>query len=234
MSEMLMKFYGGQSDKSFGEIFQQGSVDLQKYMMEALEGIDEIALDETIHIESIKKLIADLPALMSSQSSRVAEELDEGGESPVSEFEAKTGIGPVILKNVKPPNVVEKIWQILSGIEEFSGIGIETFFGVKPRSFEADSDRERTIQEKVNAVYHQLNFLGYYRDSKMKKDRRFRASFSDMTHAGVASFCHFFLCRDEDLVMKAAAAYEYLGVNTRVLHYKAYKKMQPTADTSAD
>jgi len=96
-----MKFYGGQSDKSFGEIFQQGSVDLQKYMMEALEGIDEIALDETIHIESIKKLIADLPALMSSQSSRVAEELDEGGESPVSEFEAKTGIGPVILKNVK-------------------------------------------------------------------------------------------------------------------------------------
>ncbi len=111
---------------------------------------------------------------------------------------------------------MKKIWQILSGIEEFSGIGIETFFGVKPRSFEADSDRERTIQEKVNAVYHQLNFLGYYRDSKMKKDRRFRASFSDMTHAGVASFCHFFLCRDEDLVMKAAAAYEYLGVNTRV------------------
>lgn len=234
MSEMLMKFYGGQSDRSFEEIFQQGAVDLQRHMIEALKGIDEISLGEAIDIESIKKLIEDLPALMSSQSSGVAEKLDDRSEHPVSEFEAKTGIGPVILKNVKPPNVVEKIWKMLSDIEGFSEIDIETFFGVKPHSFEADSDREKTIQEKVNAVYHQLNFLGYYRDSKMRKDRRFKASFSDMTHAGVASFCHLFLCRDEDLVMKAAAAYEYLGVNTRILHYKANKKMQPTAGASAD
>lgn len=234
MSEMLMKFYGGQPDQSFEEIFQQGAVDLQKHMKEALEGIGDISLDETIDMQGIKKLIEDLPELMNSQSSRVAEELDEKEKSPVLEFEAKTGIGPVVLNNVKPPNVVEKIWQMLSDIEGFSEIDIETFFGVKPHSFEADSDRERTIQEKVNAVYHQLNFLGYYRDSKMKKDRRFRASFSDMTHAGVASFCHLFLCRDEDLVMKAAAAYEYLGVNTRILHYKANKQIQPTANASAD
>lgn len=234
MSELLMKFYGGQPDRSFGEIFQQGAVDLQKHMKEGLEGIGEISLDESIDIQGIKKLIEDLPELMISQSSKVAEELDEKEEYPVSEFEGKTGIGPVVLKNVKPPNVVEKIWQMLSDIEGFSEIDIETFFGVKPHSFEADSDRERTIQEKVNAVYHQLNFLGYYRDSNMKIDRRFRASFSDMTHAGVASFCQLFLCRDKDLVMKAAAAYEYLGVNTRILHYRTNKQIQPTADASAD
>ncbi|MDX1347501.1 MAG: hypothetical protein R3189_04530 [Thiomicrorhabdus chilensis] len=231
---MLMKFYGGQPDRSFEEIFQQGAVDLQKYLNEALEGIDGISLDETIDIQSIKKLIEDLPELMISQSSKMAEELDEREESPVSEFETKTGIGPIVLKNVKPPNVVKKIWQMLSDIEGFSEIDMEKFFGVKPHSFEEDSDRERTIQEKVNAIYHQLNFLGYYRDSKMKKDRRFRASFSDMTHVGVASFCHLFLCRDEDLVMKAAAAYEYLGVKTRILHYKANKQIQPTANASAD
>ncbi|ATC85229.1 hypothetical protein [Pseudoalteromonas arctica] len=225
MSEMLMKFYGGQPDRSFEEIFQQGAANLQKYIKEAFEGIDEVSSDDTIDIEGIKKLIQDLPALMSSQTSRVAKELDERDGSPISEFQAKTGIRPVILKNVKPPNVVEKIWQMLSDTEGFSEIDIGTFFGVKPHSFEADSDRERTIQEKVNAVYHQLNFLGYYRDSKMKKDRRFRASFSDMTHAGVASFCHLFLCRDEDLVMKAAAAYEFLGVNTRILHYKSNKQI---------
>ena len=229
MSEMLMKFYGGQSDKTSGEIFQQGNADLQKYIMEALNGIEEVSLGEAIDIESLKKLIEDFPALMSSQSSEFAEKLDDRDEPAVSEFEAKTGIGPVILKNIKPPNVIEKIWQMLSDIEGFSEIGMEAFFGVKPYRFEADSVRERTIQEKVNAVYHQLNFLGYYRDSKMRIDRRFRASFSDMTHAGIASFCHLFLCRDEDLVMKAAAAYEYLGVNTRILHYKANKQMQQTA-----
>ena len=49
----------------------------------------------------------------------------------------------------------------------------------------------------------------------MHKGRRFRASLSDMTHAGIASFCHLLICRDEDLVMKAAAAYEYLGVGTK-------------------
>jgi len=234
VSEMLLKFFGGQPDISFEEIFQKGAVDLQKHLNEALEGIEGISLDETIDIQSIKNLIEDLPQVMINQPSKMAEELDGREESPVSEFEAKTGIGPVVLKNVAPPNVVEKVWQMLSNIEGFSEIDMETFFGVKPHSFEEDSDRERTIQEKVNAIYHQLNFLGYYRDSKMKKDRRFRASFSDMTHAGIASFCHLFLCRDEDLVMKAAAAYEYLGVKTRILHYKANKQIQPTANASAD
>jgi hypothetical protein len=234
ISEMLMKFYGGQSDSSFEEIFQKGAVDLQKYLKEAIDGVEELQLDETIDIESLKMFIENLPELMGSQSSKMAKELDEQGDSSVSAFETETGIGPIVLKNITPPNVVEKIWQMLSEIQGFSEIDIETFFGVKPHSFEEDHDRERTIQEKVNAVYHQLNYLGYYRDSKMKKERRFRASFSDMTHAGIASFCHLFLCRDEDLVMKAAAAYEYVGVQTKILHYKANKSIQPTANTSAD
>ncbi|WP_296592938.1 hypothetical protein [Methylophaga sp.] len=234
MPEMLIKFYGGQPNRSFEETFQQGAVDLQKYLNEAVEGIEGILLDETIDIQSIKKLIEDLPEMMTSQSSKMAEEPDEREECPVSEFEAKTGIGPIVLKNVKQPNVVEKIWQMLSDIGGFSEIEMEIFFGIKPHSFEEDSAREGTIQEKVNAIYHQLNFLGHYRDSKMKKDKRFRASCSDITHAGVASFCHLLLCRDEDLVMKAAAAYEYLGVKTRILHYKANKQIQPTANTSAD
>jgi len=225
LSEMLMKFYGGQPDSSFEEIFQQGAVDLQKHLKEALDGIEELSLDEAIDIKSLESLIEDLPEMMISQSSKMAKELDEREVSPVSAFEAETGIGPTVLKNINPPNVIEKIWQMLSEIQSFSEIDIETFWGVKPHSFEKDSDRERTTQEKVNAVYHQLNFLGYYRDSNMKKDRRFRASFSDMTHAGIASFCHLFLCRDNDLVMKASAAYEYVGVKTKILHYKANKQI---------
>ncbi len=51
----------------------------------------------------------------------------------------------------------------------------------------------------------------------------FIASFSDMTHAGMATFCRLFFCRDEDLVMKASAAYEYLRLPTQIVHIKANK-----------
>jgi hypothetical protein len=55
----------------------------------------------------------------------------------------------------------------------------------------------------------------------MKVESRFNACFSDMTHAGMASFCHIFMCRDEGLVMKAAAAYEYLHVDTQIHFLKS-------------
>lgn len=55
----------------------------------------------------------------------------------------------------------------------------------------------------------------------MKNTRGFVRSSSDMTHAGIASFCHLLLCRDEGLVKKAAAAYEYAGVRTQIIHFQA-------------
>ena len=234
LSEMLMKFYGGQPDKSFEEIFQEGAVNLQNLMKEALVGIEDLPLDKPVDMDALNLLIEELPEVMKIQSSQMVDDLDKRSESPILAFEKDTGLGPVVFKNVTPPNVVEKIWKMISAKNHFTEIDMETFFGIKPQGFEADSGRERTLQEKVNAVYHQLNFIGYYRDSKMKKERRFKASFSDMTHAGIASFCHFFLCRDEDLVMKAAAAYDYLGVQTKILHYKSNKTMQPTANAAAD
>ena len=99
------------------------------------------------------------------------------------------------------------------------------FVGVKPPPNERNNDREKTLAEKINSIYHQLNFLGYYRDTSMKTSRGFVRSSSDMTHAGVASFCHLLLCRDEGLVTKAAAAYEYLGVRTQIVHFQSNKKI---------
>ena len=53
----------------------------------------------------------------------------------------------------------------------------------------------------------------------MKTKRGFTQSSSDMTHAGVASFCHFLFCRDKDLVKKTEAAYKYLGVKTKIVYF---------------
>lgn len=218
-TEILMKFYGGKSDKSFEEIFQEGAVNLQSLMKEALGSIEKLSLDKSIDKDELKAFIDGFPEVMKIQSSLMAEDLDKQKDAPILAFEKETGIGPLVLKNITPPNVVEKIWKLITVNNCFKKTSMEVFFGIKSHVFEADSCNERTLQEKINAIYHQLNFIGYYRDSKMKKERRFKASFSDMTHAGIASFCHMFLCRDEDLVMKAAAAYEYLGVQTKILHY---------------
>ncbi|WP_029933887.1 hypothetical protein [Thiomicrospira pelophila] len=220
ITKFLMKFYGGQQESSFSDIFEQGAIDLQKHLKELLVGVDSLSVNKSVDVELLEKLIDELPVLMQELTSPMAKELDEQELSPVSAFETATASGAKVLKNINPPNVIEKIWQKLSKVDGFSGVDMDSFFGIRPDSFEVNQDRERTIQEKVNAVYHQLNIIGYYRDSKMKKDRRFRASFSDMTHAGVASFCHWFFCKDEDLVMKAAAAYEYIGVQTKIVHFK--------------
>ncbi len=234
LSAILMKFYGGKQDSSFEEIFESGANELHHYILGALDelvNVPEMSLHE---IEKLKALFTDLPEMMITHTSSMTETLDALDASPISAFEEETGIGPKILNNIRPPNVVMKVWGVISEKMNAPNDDLETFFGIKPHPFEEDSDRERTLQEKVNAIYHQLNFIGYFRDSKMKKVKRFKASFSDMTHAGIASFCHLFLCRDKNLVMKASAAFEHLGVKTKILYYKANKPNQLTANASVD
>jgi hypothetical protein len=224
LSEMLKKFYGGQQDKSFKEIIDNGADELKKLnLSEALEGLDDVPDVGRFNIDEIRNMINDLPELIKSAYSQMVTDLDAKKDPPVKALEAATGIGPKILNNIKPPNVIQQIWQLISKNLNGADLELETFFGIKAHHFETDADRVRTLQEKVNAIYHQLNFVGYYRDSDIKKERRFVASFSDMTHAGIASFCHFFICSDNNLVMKTAAAYEYLGVQTKILYFQNEK-----------
>ena len=217
LSEMLKKFYGGQQDKSFKEIVDNGADELQRHLSEALNAVDSIPALGQFNKEEVKQMINNLPEMIKLLYAPMVNDLDAKEEPPIKALEEKTGVGPKILNNIKPPQVVQQIWELISKDINHPNLQLETFFGIKAHHFEADADRVRTLQEKVNAIYHQLNFLGYYRDSGIKKDKRFIASFSDMTHAGIASFCHLFLCSDNDLVMKTAAAYEYLGVQTKII-----------------
>jgi hypothetical protein len=224
-SGMLQKFYGSRQDQSFREIFSGGADELRQLLKKLEEQLIAVpGLDDATRA-SVAQAISTLPDAVEKQYSSLSAELDALPGTAVRLFEEATGLGPKVFKNVQPPEIVRKIWGHVETSPTLKGIqlDLETFFGIKPQPYEADADRERTTPEKVNAVYHQLNFLGYYRDSKMATPRRFVASFSDMTHAGLASFCHLLICRDEDLVKKTAAAYEYLGVGTTILHYESNK-----------
>lgn len=217
LSGMLQKFYGGQTDTTFGEILDEGANNLMKMLRSTTSNLkDQAGMDPHL-FKQINQLVNQMPEVFALINQQLADSLDSStSNSQVRQFEDATGIAPINLKNIKGPDIVLQIWEVVKEKLPSSEMDIETFFGIRTTPWCSSPDREPTTSEKVNAIYHQLNFLGYYRDSKMKVERRFNASFSDMTHAGMASFCHVFICRDEDLVMKAAAAYEYLKVGTQI------------------
>lgn len=221
LTSMLEKFYGGRTDESFSDIFSKGSDELKTLLNEALKDLDS----EEDFTEEMRAAIESLPELLKEQYQQISQDLDSHEQSPVKAFEKATGLGALVLKNIKPPNVVVQVFDYVKNSMEEVELDINMFFGVTPQLHEANNDREKTLSEKVNGIYHQLNFLGYYRDTGMKNTRGFVRSSSDMTHAGIASFCHLLLCRDEGLVVKAAAAYEYLGIKTKIVHFQANKKI---------
>lgn len=216
LSSFLEKFYGGRRGETYAEIFSKGNAELKKIMANALKELEfnELLTDE------MEKAIEALPSILGKQQQYISEKMDALEQSPVKQFEEVTGLGAKVLKNIKPPHVVQKIFEAVQGSMPGIELDIDIFFGVKYQPFESNSDRVKTLSEKVNGIYHQLNVLGYYRDSDMRNKRGFVRSSSDMTHAGIASFCHLLLCRDEGLVKKASAAYEYAGVRTQIILFQ--------------
>ena len=221
LSGMLQKSYGGLEDTSFEDVAKNGAQELKDYLNKSLECIDSVeGLDPKLK-NSLKKFFAQVPDIVEESGRDLANQLDsDSEESQIRQFEEATGVGPRTLKNIKGPNVLVKVWDsIRKGLPDVE-LDLETFFGIKPARWSPTPERELTILEKVNAIYHQLNFLGYYRDSNMKTVRGFNASFSDMTHAGLASFCQLLIGSDTNLIMKASAVYEYLGLSTKIVFIK--------------
>lgn len=219
LSSMLQKFYGGRQDQSYDGILLEGKEDLLRMLNRASQELAKNKEFNDTQKEPFDQVVKSLEKILDFQWREVAMQFEKPGAKTVGDYEEATHLGPKVLMNVKGPKVVDKIWELVKGtFHSEAEIDMDTFFGIDSYQFEANADREKSVFERVNAIYHQLNFLGYYRDTKMSKPNRFAASFSDMTHAGFASFCQFMFSGDERLVMKAAAAYEYLSVGTKIIY----------------
>lgn len=167
LSSMLEKFYGGRRDETYSEIFSKGNAELKKIMDDALEELES----KESFTDEMKKAIEALPSMLGEQQQYISEQMDILEQSPVKQFENVTGLGAKVLKNINPPQVVQKVFKAVQDALPDMELDIDVFFSVKPQPFEANSDRVKTLSEKVNGLYHQLNFLGYYRDSDMKNPR---------------------------------------------------------------
>lgn len=220
--DLMIKFYGGNEELAFSEIFSAldhlGSEMITQLHddFNTLKTDNQLNKDETNKIEEKLKKLSDKKNSNFSNSDMLSK-MDFNNEN----FESMTGIGPRVLNNIEPPNVVIKIWEIVHKAliqrKINTELDLETFFGIKALPFDPLQGKDKTIIEKVNAIYGQLNYLGYYRDKGVKnKQQRMIASFSDMTHAGIASLCHVFFCRDKNMKMKTDAAYKHLNINTYI------------------
>lgn len=216
IKSMLEKFYGGRKSESFQEIFASGERELKllkEYLAEALTTTSDV--DEVTRVKALEA-IERIEQFDSNEHMAMARQLDEMPASAIAQFDETHGLGPKVLNNINPPDIVRKVWgAVETDVGDY--VDIDTFFGLKPFSIGPTC---LTNLEKINAIYHQLNFVGYYRDAKMHRKSKFTSSFSDMTHAGLASFCHILIGGDKNMIMKAAAAYEYVNVETKIVRYR--------------
>lgn len=129
----------------------------------------------------------------------------------VEELDRNLVGGAVELNNIRPPNVVEQIWERMpDAIRDKLSIG--AYFGA-----ERDGNPRPSQAEKAQAVFNMLGVLGYFRDPKLKHDRRMQSLMSDMGHVAFATYCDVFATRDERLARRAAAAYDFVGCPTAVI-----------------
>ncbi|MBO2587018.1 hypothetical protein [Shewanella algae] len=212
--EIVQKLYGGAPDKSFSKIAEQSIIDLKNMLDSTLdEARTELSEDEyqmmALHFEDLKRQ-------MIASSHEMGKLFDEStSENKFTTWDDAIGVGPLELKNIAPPKVVEQVWEMISPKLPKEAT-LEKMFGLAAQYEGAHSPK--TNIERCNAIYHALNFFGYYRDSGMKKLRRVHASSADMTHAGYASLCNLLVSDDKDFCMKTMAVYEYLKIETRVVY----------------
>lgn len=135
------------------------------------------------------------------------------GQAGIKSLEKETGVDAKVLNNIKPPNVLKKIYEKYldsdlnkeKSIYDFYLIS-DTVFGRSPYTF-----------EKVLNIYMILNVLGYKRDEGFhKRYRRFVSASSDGQHLAYACYCDRFYTEDNKLSEKAKAIFEFLNVRTHV------------------
>lgn len=224
MSQSLLKFYGGRSDANFDDI-NNSQINAFDALMAHIQQLG-IELSETQEKSSdisdqILAYTKNMKIMHNSALAQSANELrkyvtDEKNFSGVKSYREFTGIGPLQLNNIEPPNVIEKVWDAHSELDGYKGhdFSIEQFYGISPNPI---YNRDMFLFEKITSIYNVLNVVGYHPDSKMRDESRFTAAMSDAAHASIGSFADYVFSNDLVFVKKTRACYEFLNTKAQVV-----------------
>lgn len=199
MIQQMAKYYGSNNDLTTGDL---------QYLKQKLDQMFTAGAYDDLH-----HLVVELEHPARVMTSAVLGYTDWSG---VKDFRNHVEIGPKQLNNITAPNVLEKVWDLFKDKEPYDKLNwtLVDFFSIKQNLI--CPDRPYFNYQKVTAIYNHLNFIGFHPDSNTHIERRFIAAMSDLGHASIASFADNLFSIDEDFVIKTRAAYEYLGVRTKV------------------
>lgn len=205
---LLQKFYGARPQESYGEVLSNGAREFHSLIEQAkLEDKDgQFAQSLDFCNAFFEENFSSLGQLLDAQEQR----------SVVSMLDRMEPFGPMTLNNVDRRDVLERIYtETLKLVPESAIAEIKSNERFKDSYHFYGLQDLNTNLEKVNHLYHYLNFYGYYRDKRMQKTSRMDSHINDMTHAGIASFCAILFSVDKDLIHKARAAYSYLNIGVQ-------------------
>ena len=224
IAQLAHKFFGGQQGKNFQSLInsqQEAFADLMREMAKNIELLSESEKEEIQHLFPMLEMLPDLRQQQFDEQAAKLSARFEAISSPetfngAKEFRVAIEIAPILLNNISPPNVMQKIWgrvcasgkipSQISSASDFLAQGV----------WAHTKDGEPTWEDKIGGLYNLLNFIGYCPDEDLHKDGGFRSAMGDQTHAAFAAFAQVFITGDERMAKKIYAIYEYLGIGTIV------------------
>ena len=232
LAQFTHKFFGGQQGKDFQSLIdtqQEALADLMREMSKNIEMLNE---SEKAEIQHLLPMLETMPNLVQQQfkeqaaklSARLADIPSPETFNGAKDFRGSMGIAPISLNNIRPPNVMHKIWEQVSASGKIPS-QISSASGFLEQGVWAHmNDSEPTWEDKIGGLYSLLNFIGYCPDEDLHKDGGFRSAMGDHMHASYAAFAQLFITGDEKMAKKTYAIYEHLGIKTVICWCKSDKQ----------
>ncbi|MEQ1837013.1 MAG: hypothetical protein ABL858_01530 [Candidatus Nitrotoga sp.] len=230
IEQLAHKFFGGQQGKIFRSLIeaqQKPFADLMLHMDKCIKALSESEKEEIRHHLPMLEMFSELMQLQfEEQATKLLTTLE--ASIPSSEtlngakgFRAAVEIAPSSLNNIRPPNVMQKIWEQVSASGKISAQISSASDFLAQGVWAHMKDSEPSWEDKIGGLYNLLNLIGYWPDEELHKDGGFRSAMGDQTHAAFAAFAHVFITGDERMAKKTYAIYKHLGIGTPVCWCKS-------------
>lgn len=228
MELFLHKLLGGHKGTSMASIVQENRNTFNNLMGMVDEEFQKVQADVNIPKDVIDKIILNAKNKYSSTTEEFLNEFSKNVKNDleyegIKEFQKLLSLGPLRLNNIKPPNVIKQIWEVVKIEADAKNINItyDDLFGDKIWSF-LPKNKIRLV-DKINGLYNLLNSLGYHSEPQLHKTRRFNTFVSDTQHSGHAAYSHCLVSCDERFVKKTEAVYEHLNIGTKIIFIRNLK-----------
>lgn len=223
--DFVRKMFGGQIDSSSFEIMLDG-IDKAEAQLRELMKSDDISLLTADQRNEMHDSLAKIPKtrLLLEKQKNDLHKIDSADNSAVREIRQLCGVESGELNSIQGERVLERIWDKIGAHFGAPERTLAEFFDTDINKFSDGYRFSRTIPTRVSSIYQQLNLIGYCKDDKMHRERRFNAAQSDGKHVGMAAMCQLFFCNDKMCRLKAHAAFQYVESRCVILEAEFRKE----------